>query len=362
MPCSLCKKTGHNRSTCQRKYSTDSAVVVNPSNDCNQEIDKLKIFESDPSLSKAVKYRKPKNQAPVTVETNKKSNEIWNSERSNKIAINRTPSEENRKVITNSTQPVVNGVKCPNNSNFKPKSPSAQINKIGKSNKTVSNREASEVYREVNTKADENKNITSEISRCTNQKANATKDHKSRINSSFRSRDLAQSKALAPVLEITESKSTNKAVKKTWKDIKIEDGDKDILCRSAMERFFEGPTNDEGDGYIYMYTYKSDAIVTAKQESTFKIGMTKNLPERRIQVLEHGNHEKYVKIHSEKVTYRRLAENLIHKQLTANGHHYPREDVKGGTEWFKGSRDEILDVIHLVIRFLNAYALPLQQI
>ncbi|KAG4074278.1 hypothetical protein HA402_008687 [Bradysia odoriphaga] len=128
-----------------------------------------------------------------------------------------------------------------------------------------------------------------------------------------------------------------------------------------MRRFFEGPTKDEGDGYIYMYTYDSN-IIAVKQQFTFKIGMTKNLPDRRIQVLGQDNHEKYVKVHSEKVSWRRLAENLIHKQLTAKGHHCPRKDVKGGTEWFKGSRDEILNVIHLVIRFLNVYALPLQQI
>lgn len=356
MPCSLCKKTGHNKTTCQRKFSTDS-IVSNPSNGY-QEINKLLSVESDESLSKTGKCSKPKSKIS-TVETNKKSNEIGNSDKSNKTKINRTSAVVNRENV--SDKPLVNTVKYSSNVNSAPKIHRAQIDKKSTENinidknKSASNSEALRVNRADNDK----KFVSPKHDPSTNKKVNPTNDYESPANSSSR---LAQPKACAPELKLNEPKSANKPVKKNWKDIKVEDGDKDILCHSAMERFFEGPTKDDGEGYIYTYTYEGNKTVTAKQQSTFKVGMTKNLPERRIQVLAHDNHEKYVKIHSQKVTWRRLAENLIHKQLTANGHHCPRKDVKGGTEWFKGSRDEILNVIHLVIRFLKIYAMPLQQI
>ncbi|XP_037030302.1 uncharacterized protein LOC119070095 [Bradysia coprophila] len=356
MPCSLCKKTGHNRTTCQRKYSTDS-LVVNHSKS-HQEIDRVSSYESAQScLNNVDKYPKAKSKTP-NVQPNEKSNKIWNTGKSDKIAINRMPSVVNREAVTNSSQSVINTVKYPKNVSKR----TNEAANIGKTDIRVSNREPSGVKREVI--ADENKNVISikeEITRSTNKKTNSANNRKSHTSSSLLPPDLILTKTCTKDTEITETKSANKSVTKHWKDIKIEDGDKDILCYSAMGRFFEGPTKDEGDGYIYMYTYESDSIIAVKQQSTFKIGMTKNLPDRRIQVLGHDNHEKYVKVHSEKVSWRRLAENLIHKQLTANGHHCPRKDVKGGTEWFKGSRDEILNVIHLVIRFLNVYALPLQQ-
>ncbi len=297
MPCSLCRESGHNKTTCRKKYSTQSFI-------------KPKLPERDVQDREKIE----------------KSQERDGSSQS------KCSTLEYREKKSSNKKPYVGQL-------------SSQIVSVEKSCKSDTNRKSDVAN------VDENRNVISIKSIDSISPSNNKSEHKKISNRSGIRSTLNQ--------HVTARGSPKKPAPNNWKDIKIEDGDKDILCDLGMVRFLEGPSVDEGDGYIYMYTF--DSCVRAEQRSTFKIGMTKNLPERRIQVLANENHEKYMKVHSEKVAWRRLAENLIHKQLIANGYYSPRKDVKGGTEWFKGKKDDILNVIHLVIRFLNAYALPLQR-
>lgn len=282
MPCSVCCESGHNKTTCRKKFSTESSTkpaVVEQKCTVNVNVRLSKIKTSHDVYT----------QPPVDGTKNKKSEPITDGQLDTK-----------------------------------------RLDRI-KTDKIV------------NRRVDENKNFISKVTTPIEKESHNKKNVIERNTTNRNTVNLNRNK-------------TN-----TWKDIKIENGDKDILCDMGLKRFLEGPTDDDGEGYIYMYTYSnSKKNEAAKQSSSFKIGMTKNLPERRIQILGNENNEKYVKIHSEKVCWRRLAENLIHKELTAKGYHSPRKDVKGGTEWFRGDKDEILKIIRLVIRFLNAYALPLQ--
>lgn len=297
MPCSLCKESGHNIRTCQRKYSTETST--------EQKLSKEDVRESV-AISK-VKYPDKSGivgQLPIITPTKNKSK--------------------------------TNDIRLDENSNH--------ISNIEKPNKSDNSKKPSE-------KVEDDEKVVSI-------------KNKSFIKSTVvspTSRKCAKKKSRCIIVnnEIGDSDSLKSKVINNWKHIQIEDGDKDILCNKGVERFREGLTEDEGKGHIYMYTHSKDSSVTDDQRFTFKIGMTKDLPERRIRVLENGNNEKYIMVHSVEVAWRRLAENLIHKQLTAMGYHSPRKNIKGGTEWFTGEKDKIIEVINLVIRFLKVYALPM---
>lgn len=301
MPCSLCKESGHNRTTCQKKYSTKASAATT-----TEKVN----FKSD-AISES---KHPDRSGTVT---------------QSPISINSSADKKQGK-----GKPKTNGTHLDENSNH--------ILTIEKPIKNH-NRKMPSVNVGVNNNVDENKNV---VSRKENCKVVSPKSKKCEINK--------QSDTHANE-QINDSESLKKNATNRWKDIEIKDGDKDVLCDMGMIRFLRGPSDDEGDGYIYMYTYCNDGNDTVERMPTFKIGMTKDLPERRIRKLENGNNENYIKVHSVQVSWRRLAENLIHKQLIAKGYHSPRKNVKGGTE-----KEEIINVINLVIRFLNVYALPMQ--
>lgn len=315
MPCSLCKETGHNRTTCQRKYSTKVSIERKLSDPEDREsvpiskIEHLKKVKSNDNNAKNVLPEKIDHTAHSLNGEDKKKER-------NKARTHSVPSVKISNIIVNIEKP------CENDNSQKPhlnRGVNVDKNGIKKKTKLVS--------------------PISKTEKPTDSEALRVKQNKS----------------------ISDSESPKKPVSNSWKNIKIRDGDKDILCAPAMTRFLEGPSEDEGKGYIYMYTYCTDSSVTKEQRSTYKIGMTKYLPERRIQRLGNTNKESYIKLYSVDVAWRRLTENIIHKQLTAKGYRCPRKDGEGGTEWFQGKKDEMINVINLVIRFINVYALPLQQ-
>lgn len=303
MPCSLCKKSGHNKTTCQKKYSTKASAATKTESDAISKIkypDRGGVVAQSPILINTSADKKQGKYKPNTSETrlDENSNHILSIEKLNKSHTIKMPS----------------------------------LN-VG-----------------VNNNADANKNVVLIKQNCKVVSPKSKKCEKKK-----------QSYANTHANERTsDAESLKKHTTNRWKDIEIKDGDKDVLCDMGMIRFLKGPTDDEGEGYIYMYTHCNDSNDTVEQISTFKIGMTKDLPERRIRKLENGNNENYIKVHSVQVSWRRLAENLIHEQLIAKGYHSPRKNVKGGTEWFKGEKQEMINVINLVIRFLNVYALPMQ--
>lgn len=319
MPCSLCRETGHNIRTCQKKYSTKASAST------ERELPEQK--DPDAALISTMKHIH-----------NGSSNYNSKNAHRDKIGIpapSITHTVEDQKKGKNPAK--THEIHLVKNSN---------IEKYYESD----NSQKSKVNRGV-ISVDENRNVivlkkNSKIVSPTSKNEKSTKSETFRIEANK---------------QIHDSESSKIKISKNWKDIKVRDGDKDILCDLGMLRFLKGPSKEEGKGHIYMYTYCNDSNVTAEQRSTFKVGMTEHLPERRIRALGNQNNEKYIKVHSVEVAWRRLAENMIHKQLTTMGYHSPRNDVEGGTEWFKGKKDEIIEVINLVIRFLNVYALPLQQ-
>jgi hypothetical protein len=114
----------------------------------------------------------------------------------------------------------------------------------------------------------------------------------------------------------------------------------------VQERFAEGPTPGDGPGYIYMYKYvpvDSKDPKAAELKSLRKIGMSKNLPDRRVKAQARTNGEKYYIVASVPVANRYLTESIIDNQLEKRNR--PREVEDGGTEWFEGDESRLLEVI-----------------
>lgn len=372
MPCSVCKQPGHNKLTCQKKYSTavvgstkehhsiaiakiKNSTDNNNNNVCSRNInDTNESFDSQIVLKNNCKKLGKNDEASETksatdytkrVDANYDENEniIKMKENSVNSKVASTTSAAKDKEQVSLHKRIAGPIVLKDNSKPRSKNSDTDID----CNQRIS---ASYVAR--------NKNVTKDA---INPK-DASETIKNSGNKEPHHRKIS---AVNDKQRVNHTESLNKKTFQSWKDIEISDGDKEILCKQGMIRFFEGPTDDEGEGYIYMYTYSDTderkSIMDSTTDSTFKIGMTKHLPERRIHVLGNANKEKYILVHSHKIAWRRLAEQLIHKQLTVNGYHSPREGVKGGTEWFKGKKDEIINVMKLVIRFLNVYGLALEQ-
>lgn len=91
---------------------------------------------------------------------------------------------------------------------------------------------------------------------------------------------------------------------------------------------------------------------TNEEKNCYKIGCSKDLPARRIQVQATANKEKYEAIITIDTPARYLTETVIHRQLKSQ--RTPRPHGDGKTEWFTGDREEFLDTIKKVIREVKA--------
>ncbi|CAG7723151.1 unnamed protein product [Allacma fusca] len=116
----------------------------------------------------------------------------------------------------------------------------------------------------------------------------------------------------------------------------------------VKQRFKEGPTAEDGPGYIYIYEYLPTGSKDPKVEelkSMYKIGMSEHIPEgRRIRDQENRNGEKYRVVYTVPVAHRKLTEAIIHLQLE---HRRRKRDViDGKTEWFQGDKNRLKEVVN----------------
>jgi hypothetical protein len=95
----------------------------------------------------------------------------------------------------------------------------------------------------------------------------------------------------------------------------------------SIKKILNGVSKCDTEGYIYAY-------YTATKPGIFKVGRSKNLPQRRIRMQEINNAEKYFNKESFHVCFHHLVEACVHLEL---------KDVRiklekkqdGYTEWFK---------------------------
>jgi len=95
-------------------------------------------------------------------------------------------------------------------------------------------------------------------------------------------------------------------------------------------------------------------ISNPKEEDNdcYKIGLSKDMPERRIHAQEQANKQKYECVMTFETPYRYLTETVIHRQLKSQ--RTPRSYGDGKTEWFTGNRKEFQDTIVKVVREVKA--------
>ncbi|ODM98879.1 hypothetical protein Ocin01_07804 [Orchesella cincta] len=120
------------------------------------------------------------------------------------------------------------------------------------------------------------------------------------------------------------------------------------LNPEALQRLEKGPTKEDGPGHIYMYKIKNP---TPEEINCYKIGLSKNLPDKRIHAQEVANKKIYEAVITWETPYRYLTETTIHRQLKSQ--RTPRSYGDGKTEWFTGDRDTFIDIINRVIREVN---------
>ncbi|CAL8101642.1 unnamed protein product [Orchesella dallaii] len=124
------------------------------------------------------------------------------------------------------------------------------------------------------------------------------------------------------------------------------------LNEEALQRLDSGPTKEDGPGYIYMYKISNPTTTESKECEWYKIGLSKDLPARRIHVQETANKQKYETLTTHETLFRYLTETVIHRQLKSQ--RTPRSYGDGRTEWFKGDKNEFKDIIVRVIREVKA--------
>jgi hypothetical protein len=124
------------------------------------------------------------------------------------------------------------------------------------------------------------------------------------------------------------------------------------LSESAQERLTKGPTllnKLEGPGYIYIYR-KTDESETDDSPIRYKIGRSKDLPQRRVKAQESKNGVEYTIVQSFETPFHHLTENVVHAYLKEIELWAPREDGDGKNEWFWGKVDFLKETVKNVIR------------
>ncbi len=117
----------------------------------------------------------------------------------------------------------------------------------------------------------------------------------------------------------------------------------------VFDLYMTGPTELDGPGYVYIYKIKGDKDDT---ENSFKIGLSKDLPQRRVHVQEQRNKQQYEIVESKETPFRYLTETTVHRQLHA--FNTPKSEGDGRTEWFTGKKDDFVSTVRKVVREVNA--------
>ena len=118
------------------------------------------------------------------------------------------------------------------------------------------------------------------------------------------------------------------------------------LCK---KRFQLGPTLKDGPGWIYIYK------VQYLEQEWYKIGMSKNLPGRRVYVQSCTNGKQYSIVFTiECKKYRYFVDSLIKKQLT-DFNKIPPKDIcppkgDGYTEWYTSQNKDNLQFFTRMIQ------------
>lgn len=136
----------------------------------------------------------------------------------------------------------------------------------------------------------------------------------------------------------------------------IAKGSSEFGCRAGFVVLLRGPEQylTKGPGYIYVYHIKD-------VPHEFKVGVCKDLPERRIdsgklvgRVVDQGKHnnKEYLLVESFAVPHRTLVDEVLKIRLKSWRFHHP-DKGDGYTEWFrniliKALKDHIKDVIRTV--------------
>ena len=138
----------------------------------------------------------------------------------------------------------------------------------------------------------------------------------------------------------------------------ITQGSSEFGCRNGFVVLLRGPEQylTKGSGYIYIY-YVKEAL------NEFKVGVCKDLPERRVdsgrlvgRVVNQRRHnnKEYLLDESFPVPHRTLVDEVLKLRLKRWSYHHP-DKGDGYTEWFRQIQLSVLkDHIHDVINIVTA--------
>lgn len=138
----------------------------------------------------------------------------------------------------------------------------------------------------------------------------------------------------------------------------IMQGSREFGCRNGFVVLLRGPEQflTKGSGHIYICYIK-------EAPSEFKVGVCKDLPERRVDSgrlvgrVEHQrkrNNKEYLLEESFPVPHRKLVDEVLKLRLKCWNFHHP-DKGDGYTEWFRNIKISVLkDHIHDVINVVTA--------
>lgn len=132
------------------------------------------------------------------------------------------------------------------------------------------------------------------------------------------------------------------------------DGLRSRLTTRAIDKLRRGPTPQDEPGYLYVYQVLSDQSSDERRD-WFKIGRSKYLPRRRIQIQERKNQKTARVVYTRFSDHHKRFESIVHAQL--HDYRFTHPDMKDGrTEWFDYPRDWIIEAAKMVrVEMQNKY-------
>lgn len=119
----------------------------------------------------------------------------------------------------------------------------------------------------------------------------------------------------------------------------------ETYIKNIFVRIIPGSSEQDGPGYIYIYKIKNP---DKYDENCYKIGLSKDLPLRRVKVQAKKNNEVYEIVSSIETPYRYLTETTIHRQL--HTYNTPKLEGDGKTEWFTGDLYYFIETVRKIDR------------
>lgn len=136
-------------------------------------------------------------------------------------------------------------------------------------------------------------------------------------------------------------------------DEPTDDQTKKTLDAQALEILEKGPTPQDGEGVVYILR------VRGQKDEPFKVGMTTGL-KKRIATLKSQNKEEYELVGFWSVRWRKRCEQACHAAMEDRrlSHRLKGDKTKqnGGSEWFRGDEQAIIDIVDGVVRSANTIA------